>query len=66
MPDDGTHRYLWLSFTLPGSNEEIRALGEYHRSCERSGQTHVRFKHLFPDYRAKLLRFLDAHAELVH
>jgi len=63
MPDDGTHRYLWLAFTLPGTGEEIRALAEFTRSCEKSNRTHLRFKHLFPDFRAKLENFLAMSAE---
>ena len=63
MPDDGTHRYLWLAFTLPGSGEEIRALAEFTRSCEKSNRTHLRFKHLFPDFRARLDAFLMDNAQ---
>jgi hypothetical protein len=63
MPDDGTHRYLWLAFTLPGGGEEIRALAEFTRSCESSNRTHLRFKHLFPDFRARLEEYLVDNAE---
>ena len=63
MPDEGTHRYLWLAFTLPGSSDEIRALAEFTRSCEKSNRTHLRFKHLFPDFRARLDQFLLDQAE---
>jgi hypothetical protein len=45
-------RYMWLEFGLPGSSDKIKALGEI---TDRStfGVT-VKFKHLFPDHKAKL------------
>ena len=61
MPDDGHNRFMWLDFTLPGSSEEIKALGEFEFSDELSGETTIRFKHLFPDVREKLERYLQVH-----
>lgn len=66
MPDDTFIRYVWLSFTLPGTNEVIRALGEIQGSSGELGYTRIRFKHIFPDHRTRLLRFLDAHRQTLH
>ena len=52
-------RHVWLEFCLPGETEglPLRPLGELiprgARPCT------VRFKHLFPDHRARLERFLQ-------
>lgn len=49
-------RYMWLEFGIPGSSDKIKALGEI---TERNpfGVT-VRFKHLFPDQKARLASHL--------
>jgi hypothetical protein len=61
MPDDGDNRFMWLAFSLPGTSEEIKALGEFEFSDEMTGETTIRFKHLFPDVRDKLERYLQVH-----
>lgn len=49
-------RFLWLEFNLPETREKIRALGEI--TDRKTFSVSVKFKHLFPDQRAKLARFL--------
>ena len=61
MPDDMESRYRWLAFQLPGTNVEIKALGEFAGSCDSKGETMLRFKHLWPEARRELQRFLAAH-----
>lgn len=51
-------RFVWLEFALPDAPEKrMRALGEY------VDEQRIRFKHLFPDHRVRLERYLAAHAE---
>ena len=62
MPGDERKRFLWLDFTLPGSNEQVRALGEVEPAADSSVRwTCVRFKHLFPDQQRAVERFVSAH-----
>ena len=58
MPDDGHNQYRWLSFSLPGTNIRIKALGEFAGSSDAEGETHLKFKHIWPDARRELNRFL--------
>lgn len=59
-PAEGA-RFFWLDFVLPGSNDRIRALGEAMHAPRDAQWTCVRFKHLFPDQRVHVQRFVDAH-----
>lgn len=66
MPGDDRKRFLWLEFTLPGSNERVRALGEVLAAPEPGVRwTCVRFKHLFPDHQCAVQRFVSAHRPLM-
>ena len=60
MVDDGEHPYRWLDFCIPGTNREIRALAQFQGTDERSGETFLSFKHLWPEARLQLDRFLAA------
>lgn len=62
MPGDDRKRFLWLEFTLPGTNQRIRALGEVLPAPDATVRwTCVRFKHLFPDQQRVVERFVSAH-----
>lgn len=62
MPGDERKRFLWVEFTLPGSNEQVRALGEVEAAADPSVRwTCIRFKHLFPDHQRMVERFVSAH-----
>lgn len=51
-------RYVWLNLDL-GDGDPVRALGEVvDRRSPASAALDIRFKHLFPDYRARLERAL--------
>lgn len=65
MPDDRENRYMWLSFNLPGSNHSIRALGEFQESADSVGETSIGFKHLWPEARRQLTRYLASNTTLV-
>ncbi len=62
IPPEGV-RFVWLDFKLPGERDtHIRALAEV---VARKGHTQeLRFKHLFPDYRERLDRFVDERTNL--
>lgn len=57
-------RYVWLEFTLPDDEAagRIRALGEL--GAREGTSQRVRFKHLFPDHRVRLERFLRSREAL--
>jgi hypothetical protein len=63
MPGDERERYMWLEFSLPGSNQRIRALGEVAPPPDGAQVrwTCVRWKHLFPDHQVLLERYVSAH-----
>jgi len=65
MPDDGHSQYRWLSFKLPGTNISIKALGEFAGSSLEEGETHLKFKHIWPDARRELNRFLASNVSTV-
>ena len=65
MPDDSFNRYRWLSFDLPGTNIRIKALGEFAGSSDTEGETHLKFKHIWPDARKELNRFLASNVSKV-
>jgi hypothetical protein len=65
MPDDGFVRHLWLRFTLPGTSGEIPALVELLRSSVTDRETRMRFVHLYPADRRRLVQFLDVHRAVV-
>ena len=55
-------RFVWLEFRLPGEGSDepetrIRALGEL--TSRDGGEQCVRFKHLFPDHRRSVERFVQ-------
>lgn len=51
-------RYVWLNLDL-GDGDPVRALGEVvDRTSPAAAALDIRFKHLFPDYRARLERAL--------
>jgi len=53
-------RYIWLDLDLP-DGEEVRALGEVlPRRDAASLALDIKFKHLFPDQRRRLLHALEA------
>ena len=51
-------RYVWLDLELPG-DEPVRALGEVLPRDPTSIALDIKFKHLFPDQRRRLLRALQ-------
>ncbi|MBM4344618.1 MAG: hypothetical protein FJ100_14735 [Deltaproteobacteria bacterium] len=52
-------RYVWLNLDL-GDGDPVRALGEVvERRSPAAAAVDIRFKHLFPDYRARLARALE-------
>ena len=61
MPDDALTRYRWLSFRIPGTNFNVRALGEFAGSSLEDGETSLTFKHIWPDAKRELERYLAAH-----
>jgi hypothetical protein len=53
-------RYVWLDLGLD-DGEPLRALGEILPDSTATGQAlDIRFKHLFPDHRRRLLQVLTA------
>ena len=51
-------RFVWLEFRLPGeAATPIRALGEL--TGREGDEQRVRFKHLFPDHRRSVERFIS-------
>lgn len=61
-PLDHASRHVWIQFRIPGTNRELRALGEpvMDRTSERI--TRFRFRHLYPRDRAFLRQFIEAQA----
>jgi hypothetical protein len=62
LPMDGRVRHVWLRFRVPGTNEEIRALGEVAPGGTTPALTRYLFKHLFPHHRDLLRQFVDANS----
>lgn len=56
IKDVALGRYVWLDIGLPDG--EVRALGEVQRRDGLELALEVRFKHLFPDHRRRLLATL--------
>lgn len=54
-------RYVWLDVDVADDGEPVRALGEVlPRRDPTSVALDIKFKHLFPDQRRRLLRALEA------
>ncbi len=52
-------RYVWVDFDVDGEGEPVRALGEVLPRRDSMGLAlDIKFKHLFPDHKRRLLQAL--------